>query len=209
MTKRLDKTVGPLTQTIQLECSVDGCSSDANRVGAGLCEKHYMRLRRRGTTDSVRRPEKIMHSHGYVLVANDTHPLAEELPSGSRLYEHRVKFYDAYGGGSHECHWCNVVCKFDDMHVDHLNAIKTDNRIKNLVASCPSCNMTRGIEKMKKTMRERGMMIEFKGVRKHVTEWAMDLGISPVSLKNRIRSGWSLERALTEPRGKTGPRKRC
>lgn len=166
-----------------------------------------MRLRRRGTTDKASRPEKILHSHGYVLIANDEHPLAEGLPSGSRLYEHRVKFYDTFGGGSQKCHWCGDLCKFEDMHVDHLNAVKNDNRIQNLVASCPKCNMTRGAEKMKKTMQERGMMIEFNGLRKHVTEWAKELGISPVSLKSRIKSGWSLERALTEPRSNTGPRK--
>lgn len=34
-------------------CAVDGCCDVAVRVGAGLCEKHYMRLRRNGSTDAL------------------------------------------------------------------------------------------------------------------------------------------------------------
>lgn len=207
MTQKLVKMAGPQTGSTHVKkCKVDGCNGLANRVRASMCEKHYMRMRRNGTTDKTKRPSKIKHSHGYVLVAMDDHPLAEGLPSGSRLYEHRVKFYDTYGGGTHACHWCKVEIEFCNMHVDHLNAVKDDNRIDNLVASCPACNKARGTEKMKKTARERGMMIEFNGVRKHVSEWASDVGISSVSMKNRLKTGWPVEKALTEPRGKSGPK---
>lgn len=206
MTKQLEMMDGPSTTIIPAMCSVDACGAIANRVGAGLCEKHYGRLRRNGTTEKLQPNRKIQHSHGYVLVHAPDHQLSAGKPSGTRIYEHRMKFYDAYGYGDHKCHWCEASVTFNKMHVDHLNAIRDDNRLENLVASCPDCNMSRGLEKMRKTMRERGMMIEFNGKRKHVSEWASDLGISAVSMKNRISSGWDLAKALTEPRGKFGPK---
>lgn len=41
-------------------CTAPGCNSRANRKVAGLCEKHYMRLRRNGTFESIqpRVPDK-------------------------------------------------------------------------------------------------------------------------------------------------------
>jgi hypothetical protein len=35
------------------------------------------------------------------------------------------------------------------------------------------------------------------------------LGVTVQSLRWRISNGWTIERALTEPRGKTGPRPRA
>jgi len=42
-------------------------------------------------------------------------------------------------------------------------------------------------------------LIEFQGVKKCLTDWACDLGISVNGLRDRIESGWSIERALTTP----------
>jgi len=167
-----------------------------------------MRQRRRGTTDKYKRPEKIKHSQGYVLVSADDHELMKGKPAGARLYEHRVVFYDAYGLGPHECHWCDKVVAFSEMHVDHVNAVKDDNRIENLVPACPACNKARGLEKMKKTMQKKGTMITWKGQTKHISEWALCLGINRVSLKWRLDNGWTVDDALTKPRGKYGPRAR-
>lgn len=38
-------------------CSMTGCSVHANRTGAGLCEKHYMRIRRHGANTVFDRPD--------------------------------------------------------------------------------------------------------------------------------------------------------
>lgn len=207
MTQPSAKTGGHQTPITQQICCVSDCSSPANRVAAKMCEKHYARQRRRGTTEKYKRKHIIKHSQGYLLVAADDHPLMRGRPSGSRVYQHRIVFHDAHGGGSHECNWCGVSVDFPDMHVDHLNAIRSDNRIENLVASCPRCNMDRGFEKMKQTMQARGINIEHNGVTKHISEWASDIGITVQSLSARLKSGWSTQDALTKPRGKTGPKK--
>jgi hypothetical protein len=95
------------------------------------------------------------------------------------------------------------------MHVDHLNEIVDDNRPENLVASCPLCNQWRGRDKMIDKMRRLyGIWIDFRGQRRMLTDWAESIGITRTALQARLKAGWSLERALTEPRGKFGPRRR-
>lgn len=209
MTKQSQQTVGQKTQNIRSTCSVNECLSPANRISSGLCEKHYMRLRRKGSTEDLKQKERTIHSQGYVMIANKEHPLASGKPVGTRLYEHRVVFFDTYGGGDHSCHWCGIQINFSEMHVDHVNAKKDDNRIENLVASCPKCNMGRCVDKMTKTMQERGLMITWNGETKHVSTWASELGIHSNSLKARLKSGWSIDDAMSKPRGKFGPVRRA
>lgn len=40
--------------------------------------------------------------------------------------------------------------------------------------------------------------LEWDGERKTLTQWAQAIGIRPATLANRLRSGWPLDRALTE-----------
>lgn len=187
-------------------CSADGCEMAASRVGAGLCERHYYRMRRNGRIQKLDTviPGSLPHSGGYKLVYAPEHPLRRQ---GSRVYEHRIVFYDAHGEGPFQCNWCSATVTWNNMHVDHLNSVRDDNRASNLVASCAACNTWRGKEKMKRTMQERGHMIEFQGERLHISEWAKRIGISRFSLNYRLKA-WSLEAALTTPRGKTGPRQK-
>lgn len=42
----------------------------------------------------------------------------------------------------------------------------------------------------------------------NATQWAEELGISANTLRSRLRLGWSLERALTTPRGSQGGNRR-
>jgi hypothetical protein len=46
--------------------------------------------------------------------------------------------------------------------------------------------------------RRSNRIIEFRGERKTVANWARYVGIKEVTLHDRIRRGWPLERALTE-----------
>jgi hypothetical protein len=186
-------------------CIVDGCGAHVRSIGTPYCEMHYMRLRRNGVFERLVPSDKRGHTHGYVLLYLPTHPLRQL--SSPYVFEHRAVFYSTYGEGPFSCHWCGVVVTWTTMHVDHLNDVRNDNRVENLVPSCPICNQRRGIGKMQQTMRERhGVWLELRGERKILCEWAEQIGISPQSLKARLSRGWPPERALTEPRaGRYGP----
>lgn len=181
-------------------CSVLGCSKLANRVGLGICEVHYYRLRRTGTVKK-REINPIETSHGYRIVYVPGHARAHD----NRAYEHRVVYTNEHGEGPFSCHWCGDRVTWQYMHVDHLDANKLNNASSNLVASCPLCNMARGTPKLRATCLAK-WGITFQGQTKTRKEWASALGISSVSLSYRLASGWTLERALTQARGKTGPR---
>lgn len=186
------------------KCRVDGCSKDANRKGAGLCEAHYAAMRRHGTTAGhyERAEDEIIASTGYVLVKAKGHPRSL---GAARAYAHRVAFTEANGEGPFKCKWCKKPVTWRDMHVDHLDDCKTNNSPTNLVASCPGCNTKRGRAKMVRTMREK-YGVEHNGQRLTWNEWAEKLGVSRQSLLWRLRNGWSLAKVLTHGRGVTGPK---
>lgn len=189
-----------------VNCCVVGCGAIANRVGAQMCEKHYMRVRRHGDTDkrSTLKDGLLTHSGGYLLEHRPDHPLAR---GSSRVYQHRVVYHAHHGDGPFSCHWCGVTVTWDDMHVDHLDDDRANNDKRNLVASCPRCNQARGVEKMKATYRQRNG-VTHEGVTRTLQEWADHIGISRPSLLHRIKTGWPMSRALTEGRGKAGPKAR-
>lgn len=145
-------------------CRVHKCASPATRVGAGLCEKHYGRIRRIGTTDLVPRVE-IMLSAGYRIVKAPDHPLVQ---GNGWLGEHRAVAYEKYGPGPHACHWCGTDHDWPDLVVDHLNEQKADNRPENLVVACNPCNRMRGgmIPFIKRMLPER--LSEFVATFEHM-----------------------------------------
>lgn len=186
-------------------CTAPACESLARSRTAAYCEMHYGRLRRLGSLELPPHPN-LRHNAGYILVYAPEHPLTQRH-SSPREYEHRIRFYDAHGEGPFTCEWCGCGVTWDTMHVDHVNATPDDNRVENLVASCPPCNQARGHERMRATIRcLLGHMLEHHGRRQTVSEWARELGISRAALQHRLKT-WPLSRALTEPRGKTGPRR--
>lgn len=189
---------------MQVKCIVQDCAKSTRGGRCPYCEMHYGRLRRNGTLDRVLAAHTREHSGGYIQVPANGHPLAR---GGSLVYEHRAVYYDAHGDGPFKCHWCGAHITWDTLHIDHLNDNRKDNRISNLVASCPICNQQRGREKMVKTMRRNyATWIEYDGKRQTLQEWARQIGIGRTALQYRLASGWPLDRALTEPRGKFGPR---
>lgn len=124
-------------------CSASGCCLPANRIGAKLCEKHYIRMRRTGCLDI----KKVTHrclAGGYVRVKRSTHPLVNK---GGWMYEHREVAYDTNNGVCPTCFWCNVDLKWGYTHIDHLDDNKINNKPENLVVSCPKCNRIRGAMK--------------------------------------------------------------
>lgn len=186
-------------------CTAAGCIDKVRSAGCPYCEMHYGRLRRNGTLEKVNVPHVQIHSQGYILVPSVQHPLVQKH-AGCMEYEHRIIYYDVHGKGPFECYWCGEEVDWGTLHIDHLNESKKDNSPDNLVASCPVCNLKRGRHRMVIKMREKyATWIEFNGQRRTAAEWAETIGISRGALKQRIKSGWPLERALAELRSATGP----
>lgn len=49
------------------------------------------------------------------------------------------------------------------------------------------------------TNKSSNVFVEYNGVTKTIIEWAEDFKIHPHTLQNRIKRGWDIERALTDP----------
>lgn len=50
----------------------------------------------------------------------------------------------------------------------------------------------------------RNTPITFRGETKNLREWARTVGITHIALRNRLKSGWSIEQTLTTPRTDSG-----
>ena len=188
-------------------CSVLGCERPPRSRTSPHCEVHYYRLRRNGSLDCVHVAHRINHSDGYVLVPARGHRVTTQS-TRSHAYEHRKVFFDAHGEGPFNCHVCGCAVTWDDMHVDHLNEIRDDNRIENLSPACPTCNQWRGKDRQECALRSpKVRWLEYGGERLPISGWAQRLGISHSALAFRLDSGWPIDRALTMPRGRFGPRR--
>lgn len=186
-------------------CKAAGCDRPARTKGSPHCEAHYYRLRRNGHLELPERdiPDLIEHSGGYQLKYAPDHPLSR---GHSRIGEHRVVYYEAHGTGPFDCYHCGTAVTWDDMHVDHLNDRPDDNRLANLVASCPPCNVKRGAWKMTRSHRAKSRwQVTWQGQTQHVGDWAEQLGVAVHVLKWRLER-WPLDRAMTEAVGPTGPK---
>jgi hypothetical protein len=186
-------------------CQTAGCGKVAIKLKKTRCYGCYMRLYLKGTTDYHQRAPFWEHSAGYRLISVPGHPLVNGRDRPHE-YEHRVVFYDACGAGPFTCFWCDVPITWDDLEVDHLNNVRNDNALTNLVASCSDCNRDRARPRLAiSTRRANGFMITAFGRTQTRSEWAREVGIAPSALAWRMANGWSVERALSEPRGITGP----
>lgn len=189
-----------------IRCTVDGCKAPPRTTFSKYCEVHNARLRRNGHFDRVMEAHRLEHTGGYVLIPARGHPMAVGY---IHAYEHRVVFYDAYGAGPFACHVCGKEAMLADLDVDHLNEVKDDNRLENLGPACPKCNRERSRPTRQETWSKQNVrLIEFNGERLPLAEWARRLGVRANSIVLRLKNGWPIERALTEPRGAAGPRSR-
>lgn len=59
--------------------------------------------------------------------------------------------------------------------------------------------LTTPVDESHRTDRHGSPLIEYQGRRLTVREWALDAGIPERLLRGRLRMGWPMERALTEP----------
>jgi hypothetical protein len=74
--------------------------------------------------------------------------------------------------------------------IDHINQIKTDNRVENLRW------VTNGENQLN---TQKNIFLELNGETKHISEWSSITGISIGVITNRLRRGWSIEETLNIP----------
>lgn len=117
----------------------------------------------------------------------------------SRCYRKSYHLYRRYGGrGIVVCEqWLN---SFEDFYADMGNRPSSRHsldRINNDGNYEPgNCRWATTLEQGRNKSLCR--VIEWNGRRQTLTEWAMDLGISPSSLSRRLRT-WPISNALTKP----------
>jgi hypothetical protein len=122
-------------------CQVPGCKKPSAPTRANICEMHYGRNRRNGHPEVVVERTGVARSdRGYVLLYWPKHPLAH----GRYVYEHRAVLYALHGPKPPPCEWCGKpLDAWNEVHADHLNYERGDNREGNLRVSCRSCNIGR------------------------------------------------------------------
>jgi len=179
-----------------MKCVAQDCDSEARYTSLCLCQKHYFRQWRYGTTELTRRaaqPRITMPGRGYQLVHDPKHPLAHK---NGYVAEHRKIVFDRIGFSLCKCELCGAPESWDTVHIDHIDNDPKNNNPDNLRPLCRTCN----------TRRDYPEAHTFKG--KHAVcigsttltanEWGRLTGgfLSGSTIIRRIKSGMSHEAAL-------------
>jgi hypothetical protein len=86
---------------------------------------------------------------------------------------------------------------YEDMGPRPSTRHQIDRQDNNLGYSKDNCRWATVREQAQN--RRSNVMVEFRGERKVLAEWARQMGVSRQALRYRLRHGWSVERALTVP----------
>lgn len=118
----------------------------------------------------------------------------------SRCFCKSTPNYRYYGGrGISVCErWAQSFEAFiEDMGLRPGNDYELD-RIDNDGNYCPE-NCRWATRTVQQRNRRQNRVLEFRGERLCVTEWAEKVGLSVSGLRFRLKMGWSIEDALTQP----------
>jgi 5-methylcytosine-specific restriction endonuclease McrA len=179
-----------------LQCKVDDCGRPARYKAACLCQKHYFRVRRYGTTETTKvgkGRDRYVTPAGYVYVRRPEHPLA--IKNGL-VAEHRAVVYDDLGPGPMNCELCGVVVTWERVHIDHIDETTENNVRTNLRPTCNACNTQRGRAPEHTYCGRLG--ITYEGVTKTAHEWASDprVAVTGKTIRARLNAGQTVEQAL-------------
>lgn len=116
----------------------------------------------------------------------------------SRCTDKNSKPYANYGGrgisvceswGTFESFYADMGDAPDGMSIDRI-----DNSKGYHPGNCRWASMEE-----QSNNRRTNRILSFQGRNQSLTQWAREVGISPISLKSRISLGWDVEKALTTP----------
>ena len=122
----------------------------------------------------------------------------------SRCLNPNNKDYDIYGGrGISVCtEWKGFIQFYKDMGLRPNPGYSLD-RIDNDGDYTPN-NCRWATAKEQQRNRSNNKRIRFQGQTLVLSEWAEKTGLNYFTIYNRLKSGWPVERALTEPSAKRG-----
>lgn len=115
------------------------------------------------------------------------------------------KEYDRYGGrGITVCdEWESLEAFLSDVG-PRPSPKHSLERIDNCGNYEPSnCRWATAAEQQRNTRRTR--LITYRGKTQCIADWSIELGIKRKTIQGRLRRGWTVERALTEPKSSEQP----
>jgi hypothetical protein len=148
--------------------------------------------------ETTGRKKKGRPSHG--LVGHPVHTSWKCMHR--RCYYKNGEKYPIYGGrGISVCErWHRFTNFRDDMLESWFDGGSLE-RVNNDGKYEPG-NVRWATVKEQCSNRRSNVFLEYKGERKTMLQWSLDLGMTYTSLKSRIRNGWSVDRAFTEKIGR-------
>lgn len=114
-----------------------------------------------------------------------------------RIQNPKNTSYAKYGGRGigMDPRWEDFATFYEDMGNPPSDEHTLDRRDNNGVYSKANCRWATPAEQARN--RRTNVYLELDGVSKTITDWATELGISPLTLRGRLNAGWPLEEALT------------
>jgi len=179
-----------------MKCRAEGCENDAVYKKEQLCQKHYFRQKRYGTTELTRPkavPLRSMDERGYILAHDPSHALAYK---NGYVYEHRKVVFDILGPGLRSCALCGARVTWETVHIDHIDSNPSNNKQDNLRPLCRACNVQRSYPERHEFRSNHA--ITLGGVTFTAQEWSRLTNgfLSGSTIARRIKAGMCAEKAL-------------
>ena len=191
-----------------MKCHVEGCGRDARYKTAQLCQKHYFRIRRNDSIETVlekkkretgitRQPRVTMPGKGYQRLYDPAHPLAD---TQGYVSEHRKIVYARYGDVLPGCELCGVAVNWETVHIDHIDRDVKNNAPDNLRPLCRNCNTRRDMPPAHTFSHTHALT--FDGKTDTAAGWARDprIKVDRKTIVMRKQAGMSDHDALFAPK---------